>query len=35
MEIDPKLSVVVSTRILGATQNQVNSYQSLMNDVQS
>lgn len=35
MEIDPKLSIIVSARILGATQNQVSSYQSLLNDVQS
>ncbi|WP_321506368.1 tetratricopeptide repeat protein [uncultured Methanoregula sp.] len=35
MEIDPKLSVIVSARILEATQSQVSNYQSLLNDVQS
>nr|WP_321351234.1 tetratricopeptide repeat protein [uncultured Methanoregula sp.] len=35
MEIDPKLSVVVSARLLQATQNQVSSYQGLMGDAQS
>jgi tetratricopeptide (TPR) repeat protein len=34
MEIDPKLSVVVSARLMAATQNQVSNYQSLMGAVQ-
>jgi len=32
MEIDPKLSVVISAKVLMATQNQVASYQSLLNN---
>jgi len=32
MAIDPKLSVIVSARVLSATQNQVASYQSLLNN---
>jgi tetratricopeptide (TPR) repeat protein len=35
MKLDPKLSIIVSARILVATQNQVNSSQSLLNDIQS
>jgi tetratricopeptide (TPR) repeat protein len=35
IELDPKLSIIISTRILGATQNQVNSYPSFFKDVQS
>lgn len=35
IELDPKLSIIVSTRILGATQNQVSNYQSLLKDMQS
>ena len=33
IELDPKLSVTVSTRVLGATQNQVNSYSDFFKDV--
>ena len=32
MQIDPKLSVIVSARVLTATQNQVASYQNLLNN---
>jgi len=32
MEIDPKLSMIVSARVLAATQNQVTSYQDLLNN---
>lgn len=35
MEIDPKLSLIVSTRVLGATQNQVSSYQEILNNLGS
>lgn len=35
MEIDPQLSVIVSMRVLGAAQNQVTSYQDLLNNFQS
>ncbi|MFA4848561.1 MAG: tetratricopeptide repeat protein [Methanoregula sp.] len=35
IELDPKLSITVSTRVLGATQNQVNSYSDFFKDVQS
>jgi tetratricopeptide (TPR) repeat protein len=35
IELDPKLSVTVSTRVLGATQNQVNSYSDFFKDVRS
>ena len=32
MQIDPKLSVIVSARVMTATQNQVASYQNLLNN---
>jgi len=32
MEIDPRLSVIISTRVLSATQNQVAGYQDLLNN---
>ncbi len=35
MEIDPKLSVIVSTRVLSASQNQVSSYQDILNNMGS
>ena len=35
IELDPRLSVIVSTRVLGATQNQVNSYPDFFKDIQS
>jgi tetratricopeptide (TPR) repeat protein len=35
IELDPRLSVIVSTRVLGATQNQVNSYPSFFREIQS
>ena len=33
IEHDPKLSVLVSTRLLAATQSQVSDYQDLLNDI--
>jgi tetratricopeptide (TPR) repeat protein len=35
MQIDPKLSVFISGRILSATMNQVNEYQNILNDLQA
>ncbi len=35
MEIDPKLSIIVSTRVLGATQNQLTAYQDILNKMGS
>jgi tetratricopeptide (TPR) repeat protein len=33
MEIDPKLSLMISTRVMGATQTQVSSYQDILNNI--
>jgi tetratricopeptide (TPR) repeat protein len=35
IDLDPKLSIAVSTRVLGATQNQVNSYSDFFKEIQS
>jgi tetratricopeptide (TPR) repeat protein len=35
IELDPRLSMIVSARVLGATQNQVNSYPNFFKDIQS
>jgi protein O-GlcNAc transferase len=35
IELDPRLSMIVSARVLGAAQNQVNSYPSFFKDIQS
>ena len=33
IELDPRLSVIVSTRLLAATESQVSDYQDLLNDI--
>jgi len=35
MEIDPKLSLIISTRVMSATQSQVSSYQDILNNMNS
>ncbi len=35
IELDPKISMIVTSRILGATQNQLDSYEGLLNDIRA